>query len=266
MKDAEQISDPDARLAEAGDGADAGADAPLARGGRGALVHDTLQREILTLELRPGAPLDETQLSQRFGMSRSPIREALNRLAAQNLVVMLPNRSTQVAPLELADFPRYVEALGFAHRINTRLAAQRRSAADVEEIRRRAREFDESLAPYDNMEMSARNKAFHMAIARAGGNRYLLSHYGALLDEGRRILHLQFDHLAHSGQQSPLARDHHEMADAIEAGDAEEADRLAREHTNLFHRRFLEFLGTTHAAEMDLGVDPVATREVILRR
>ena len=67
------------------------------RGNGATIVHEALHREILTLTLKPGMPLDETQIARRFGLSRSPVREALHRLSAQNLVVMLPNRSTLVA-------------------------------------------------------------------------------------------------------------------------------------------------------------------------
>jgi DNA-binding GntR family transcriptional regulator len=108
------------------------------RGTGGQVVHETLQREILSLTLPPGAPLDETQLARRFGLSRSPVREALNRLSAQNLVVMLPNRSTLVAPVDMTAFPRYVEALDLLQRITTRLAAEHRTEADIAEMKRRA--------------------------------------------------------------------------------------------------------------------------------
>lgn len=226
---------------------------PHSRGGRSGLVHDILQREILSLTLRPGAPLDETQLAQRFGMSRSPVREALNRLAVQNLVVMLPNRSTQVAPLDLSDFPRYVEALDLLQRICARLAAKRRSDEDLEEMRRSARAFDESLESCDYLEMSATNKAFHMAVAGAARNRYFSSQYGALLDEGRRLLHVFFGHLATARYGNPLAEEHHAMIGAIAARDADAADSLARAHTRGFRNLFLEALGAvgTDSFEID---------------
>src|SRR4029453_15900232 len=77
-------------------------------------VYDTLRTEILALTLAPGQLLDETSLAERFGLSRSPVREALIRLAAEELVVTLPNRSTIVAPIDLASFPKYVDALDIA--------------------------------------------------------------------------------------------------------------------------------------------------------
>src|ERR671918_803387 len=85
-------------------------------------VYATLRTEIINLVLPPGQLLDETMLAERFDLSRSPVREALIRLAGDDLVVTLPNRSTIVAPIDVIAFPKYVEALDIAQRINTRLA------------------------------------------------------------------------------------------------------------------------------------------------
>ena len=222
-------------------------------GGRATAVYEALHREILALSIAPGAPLDETQIAQRFGMSRSPVREALNRLAAQGLVVMLPNRSTVVAPIELEEFPRYVEALILVQRVCTRLAAERRNEADLGAMRRAAHAFDAAVKPYDHLEMSAANKAFHMTIGDAAHNRYLSNQYDALLDEGRRLLHLQFRHLQQAANQNPLAEDHNLMIDAIEARDADRADALALAHAQGFQRRLLEFLGNVGTGEVDLS-------------
>lgn len=244
-----------------------GATAAPPHGGRASLVHDTLQREILTLDLAPGSALDETQLARRFSMSRSPIREALSRLAAERLVVMLPNRSTVVAPLELSEFPRYVEALDIAQRACTRLAAERRAEADLEAMRAAAAAFDASLGPHDHLEMLAANKAFHMAVATAARNRYLAAHYSALLDEGRRLMRLYFLHLDHACERNPLAEDHHLMVDAIAARDADRAEHLARVHAEGFQTRLLEFLGSVGTREFSIrppaeGLPDAAARPV----
>src|SRR5512138_3283269 len=135
-------------------------------------VYDALRVEILTLKLAPGQPLDETSLAERFGLSRSPVREALIRLAGEELVVTLPNRSTIVAPIELAAFPKYVEALDITQRMHARLAAQLRTDADLKIIARRQQEFETALKTRDHLAMSEANKNFHMAIAHAGKNPY----------------------------------------------------------------------------------------------
>ena len=65
------------------------------------MVYDLLRDEILGLHLPPGSPIDEARLAERFGMSRTPIREALVRLAGEGLIETLPNRSTIVSPLDV---------------------------------------------------------------------------------------------------------------------------------------------------------------------
>lgn len=224
-------------------------------GGRAAHVHDALQREILTLELAPGSALDETQLAKRFSTSRSPVREALSRLAAQNLVVMLPNRSTVVAPLQLSDFPRYIEALDLSQRVCTRLAAERRTAAQLDAMRAAAKGFDRALLPHDHLDMLAANKAFHMTVAAAAQNRFLAAQYDTLLDEGRRLMRLYFLHLDEAAYPNPLAEDHHVMVEAIAAQDADEAERLAQLHTAGFRDRLLSFLTRNGTEKLTLASD-----------
>lgn len=220
--------------------------------GRGSkFVYDELKREILSLALQPGTPLDETSLAERFAMSRSPVREALVRLSAEGLVVMLSNRSTLVAPINMTGFPRYVEALDFLQRINTRLAAQNRTDPEIELMSRAARAFETACAANDYLAMSATNRDFHMAIAGAGKNPYLANAYGQLLDEGRRILHMHFDYIKASHTDSLLGSEHEEMIDAIRAQDIELADRLAHEHTRQFHNRFVEFLSAKFSDGFD---------------
>ncbi len=227
--------------------------------GRGSkFVYDELKREILTLELKPGSPLDETSLSERFAMSRSPVREALVRLSAEGLVVMLSNRSTLVAPIDFAGFPRYVEALDFLQRINTRLAAQNRSEDEIQKMTEKAQAFDRACAENNYLEMSATNYDFHMVIAVAGRNPYLERAYGQLLSEGRRILHMHFDYLAESATEHLLSPDHYDMIDAIRKRDVPMADKLAHDHTRHFHDRFVRFMSANYSEDFDFDL---STRE-----
>ncbi len=228
-------------------------DSPI-RGQGKQTVYQTLRDEILSLELEPGSPLDEMQLSRRFGMSRSPIREALSRLSAENLVVMLTNRSTLVAPLEFANFPRYVEALDLMQRINTRLAAENRTEKHLIEMSRLADQFAESVERNNALEMSEVNRAFHMAIADAGANPYFTRMYGQLLDEGRRMLHLHFNYLSASIKDEFLTSEHHDMVNAIRDQDVERADTLAHLHTRQFNQRFMSFLQSRFDDSFDLTV------------
>jgi DNA-binding GntR family transcriptional regulator len=215
-------------------------------------VYDALRTEILALTLPPGQLLDETSLAERFDLSRSPVREALIRLAAEELVVTLPNRSTIVAPIDLASFPKYVDALDIAQRMTMRLAAQLRTDADLAAMASRQRRFEAAVKSGDHLAMSEANKDFHMAIAEAGRNPYFTSFYERLLDQGRRMLHLHFEFLERT-HEDLLTDEHHEMLAAIKAKDVERADKLAHDHTRQFRDNFIEFMKENYATDIALG-------------
>ena len=216
-------------------------------------AYETLRDDILSLELAPGQLLDETTFADRFGMSRSPVREAFIRLAGEGLVVTLANRSTIVAPIDVQSFPKYVEALEIAQRMNTRLAAGLRTETDLTRIATAQEVFETAVRRGDHLEMSEANKLFHMAIAEAGRNPYLTEFYGRLLDQGRRMLHLHFDYLERTHDGHLLTEDHVAMLDAIRARDIDRADALAQAHTRQFRDNFLRFMQENYAQSMPLG-------------
>lgn len=227
-------------------------DGKRARGMGLKLAYETIRDEILSLKLPPSQLLDETTLADRFGMSRSPIREALIRLAGEDMVVMLPNRSTIVAPIDITSFPKYVEALDLAQRINTRLAAELRGDADLKAIAARQKDFEAAVKSENHLAMSEANKRFHMAIAAAGRNSYLAGFYERLLDQGRRMLHLHFDYIERTHDGYLLTDEHDQMLEAIRARDVERADALALAHTRQFRDNFIDFMKENYAPKMPL--------------
>lgn len=222
------------------------------RGTGSRLAYETIRDEILSLTLEPGQLLDETTLAERFSMSRSPVREALIRLAGEELVVMLQNRSTIVAPIDITSFPKYVEALDIAQRMNTRLAAELRTEADLKQMAQRQKEFVAAVKAGKHLPMSEANKRFHMAIAVAGKNPYLASFYERLLDQGRRMLHLHFDYLERTSDGYLLTDEHAEMLEAIRARDVERADALAHAHTRQFRDNFMDFMKENYSRAVSL--------------
>jgi len=230
-----------------------GADENRGKGSGWRHVYDTLRTEILALTLKPGQLLDETSLAERFKMSRSPVREALIRLAIEELVVTLPNRSTIVAPVELANFPKYVDALDVAQRFNCRLAAQLRTDADLEIIATRQRAFEDAVKSGNHLAMSETNKAFHMAIAHAGANPHFIAFYDKLLDQGRRMLHLHFQFVERTHNGYLLTDEHHEMLAAIRDRDVERVDKLAHDHTRQFRDSFIAFMKENYTTDLSLG-------------
>ena len=165
----------------------------------------------------------------------------------------LPNRSTIVAPIELANFPKYVDALDIAQRMTARLAAELRTDADLATMASRQRRFEAAVKSGDHLAMSETNKDFHMAIAQAGRNPYFASFYEKLLDQGRRMLHLHFEFLERTREGYLLTDEHHEMLAAIKAKDVERADKLAHDHTRQFRDSFIAFMKENYATDIALG-------------
>ncbi|HEX8047203.1 GntR family transcriptional regulator [Rhizobium sp.] len=204
-------------------------------------VYAALRREILSMALDPGSPLDEMRLSERFKMSRTPIREALLRLVGEGLVTTLPNRNTIVATIDFASLPTYFEALTLMYRVTTRGAAERRDAGIMTTIRAHQQDFADAVLARDAYAMIEANREFHVAIAELAGNAYYTTFFARLLDEGRRILRLYY-----STFDDRLPRqyvdEHEEMIDAIEAGDVERADRLAIDHAAQIVRQIQDYV------------------------
>ncbi len=224
-----------------------------------ARVYAQLRQDILRVVIAPGAPLDEVGLSERFGLSRSPIREALVRLSSEGLVQILANRSTIVAPMDMQSVPEFLDSLDLLQRVTTRSAARYRTENDLKEIVAAQLGYEEgarhSLETGDSLPMIESNYVFHMAIARAGKNRYFAGFYQRVLEEGRRMLHF---HLAFQRQESDisvekLAEGHTEMVEAIRLRDADRAEAAAHVHAMQFKGRFMQYLDRSIASEMRLG-------------
>ena len=226
-------------------------EAPRVRGSGAQKVYETLRKSILELELDPGSPLDEVSLSEQFDMSRTPIREALVRLAAEGLVTSLPNRNTIVASIDFVRLPVYFEALSLMYRVTTRLAATNRRPEQMIPIRAWQAAFAEAVQRQDALSMIASNRDFHVAIAEAGGNPYFTQLFTRLLDEGRRILRLYY-----SSFDDKLPRiyveEHEFIVKAIEAGDAELADKLSADHAAQIVRQIQSYIARDEAGHMRL--------------
>jgi len=220
---------------------------PRRHGGRH--IYETLRQQILSAQLKPGEPLDEISLAERFDLSRSPVRDALARLVSEGLVVSLPNRTTMVAPFEITEFPNYIAALDLMQRTVTRLAARNRTADDLARIEAANHYYLHTIDMGDLQGMTESNKNLHLEIARAAHNPYFLQYYERLLGESQRLFLLHFGHITEK-----LQDDHDEILQAIRAKDAETAERHAHEHTLLFRARFLEFMQQNLTKDIAVGM------------
>ena len=222
------------------------------RGTGARFVYDTLRDEILTLTLQPGEPIDEIGLADRLSMSRTPVREALVRLAGEGLVTMLPNRSTVVSQIDFPNLHHFFDALTLMYRVTTRLAAEFHDGADLAAIRACEAEFAKAVARGDTHGMIIGNRDFHVAIAEAGRNPYYLSLFSRLLDEGRRILRLYYYPTFEPRLPHPYIEEHEAIISAIAARDVALCDRLSKNHADKIVREIQEMIARDRRQTVEL--------------
>jgi DNA-binding GntR family transcriptional regulator len=230
---------------------DAGPQGERKRGSGAKMVYDILRDEIVDLVLPPGSPVDEVQLAERFKMSRTPIREALVRLAGEGLIDTLPNRSTMVSNIDFLNMHTYFDALTLMYRVTTKLAAQYHRSEDLEIIRRDQAGFTAAVNAQDALAMIATNAAFHLSIAEAGRNPYFTLLFKRLLDEGRRILRLYYQSYDDRLPER-FVTEHEEIIAAISMRDLERSERLAHDHAEQIVQQVTKLLVRNEKLEIRL--------------
>ena len=216
-------------------------------------VYETLRNEIIELKIAPGSPIDEVQLSDRFELSRTPVREALVKLSAEGLITTLTNRATIVSQIDFLGLPEFFDALTLMYRVTTRLAAARHEADDIDSILALQKSFETAVNERDVLAMIATNRDFHLAIAVAGRNRHYTELFTRLLDEGRRILRLYY-----SSFNDVLPRhyvtEHEDMIKAIMERDVEKADRIAVAHADQIVQQIRSYIAADTRQSVDLNL------------
>jgi DNA-binding GntR family transcriptional regulator len=209
-------------------------------------LYGELRRRIVTMELEPGTDLEEAQLSALYGMSRTPVREVLIRLQAEGLVAQRPGRGAMVAPLDMGTLQSWFEAGRMIHRAMVRLAAARRTDADLEAIRQAMEAFEQATRERDKRRMLYSNERFHDLIGRAARNSYLYASYARVIADHERISELCYSYeiQGHARNDSQLTIDEHRrLFDAIGNRDADAAEEVIGAHLSLARE------GLRHALE-----------------
>ena len=218
---------------------------------------DTIRDRILDLTLAPGSRIDEKLLMQQFGLSRTPAREALNRLAAEGLVEIQPNRGAYVRPLSLAHFKQFFDAYHAAERLIAFYCnfADPGLVEDMEKIQRR---HSAAVAEDRFLEVTATNAAFHLRIAAATANDYIHDFSARLHNQGRRLAYLVYQTEAQETpvlrrQQSRIIAEHEAVIDAIRDQDRERLIEVITDHAKRFQQRIARFVEHSRGSEFPLA-------------
>lgn len=211
-----------------------------AGGGRSDALRDRLEEEILTGALPPGARLEEVALAARFGVSRTPIREALLQLAAAGLVENRPRRAAVVAELGPRDLLERFEVMAELEGMAARLAARRAGEDDLRAIAA-AHEACRRAAAEGGDAYYYENERFHERVRAAARNRFLLDQAGALHKRLRPYRRLQ---LRARGRVAASFEEHEAVVRALAAGAAEAAEDAMRAHVAVQGERFADLLAS----------------------
>ena len=220
---------------------------------------EDLRRRILTQDLEPGAYLDETQLAERYEISRPPLREILNQLAGEEYVVLHKNRGTQVAPMTHKSLRGFFMAAPMIYSAVSRLAAEHATPAQIMRLKDTQTLFRAAIRDGDVAERALLNQRFHAVIGEMADNEYLSPSLRRLLIDHTRIAMTfyspQMESLAN--QRRVAADQHDQFIEHIEKRDADAAAALAIAHWELSRAEIERFV-TPVGMQIPLGPTPFA--------
>lgn len=190
-------------------------------------VYTALRERILSGDLPRASKLRQVSLAEEMGVSRTPLREALRRLAAEGLVDFSPNRGARVSELDSGDTGQAWAARVALEPGAARLAAERGDRDGIAAMRDAI--AAQRSADGDRGQSFSANRSFHLALAAASGNPHL-ARFAEMLWVPRIGVPVYQAQAAEPAGPSAWADEHERIADAIERGDADAAERLTRAH------------------------------------
>jgi DNA-binding GntR family transcriptional regulator len=192
-------------------------------------VYRTLRNAIMRCELRPGERLVIDDLARRLGVSIIPVREALQMLQSEALVIVVPHVGATVAPISRQSILDVFTVMEGLEIVATRLVAERATPEDLETLRGLVRAMDEALAAAQHEEWADLNTRFHRTIGSLPGLDMLDEMTARVVTCWDRVRRFYFRGvLLHRVEQAQ--HEHHAILDAIEARDLASLEALVRRH------------------------------------
>jgi DNA-binding GntR family transcriptional regulator len=198
---------------------------PLARRPLYEDVAERLRAQIFARELEPGSWIDETKLAAHYGISRTPLREALKVLAVEGLVSMKPRRGAYVAEMSRDDVAQVYHLLALLESDAAGEAARHASDAQLAQLQQLHDRLERQVRQRDAF--FATNEAFHMALLDSAGNRWRRQ----IVADLRKVMKLNRHHsLFRHGRIAESLAEHRALMAALSARNATKAAALMRQH------------------------------------
>lgn len=222
------------------------------RGEAAIRLREALENDIVAGRLRPGERLDETDLAERFGVSRTPIREALIQLAGSGMIELRPRRGAHVTLLGPRELLESFELMGELEAACARFAAKRMTAEERETLVSAFKRCGKTCEKGDVDGYYHANADFHTAIYDASHNRALATNARNLQRKLQPYRRLQ---LRVRGRLATSFDEHDKVMEALLAGNGVEAGERLRAHVVVQGERFMSLL-----AELQVETAPVQPR------
>lgn len=190
-------------------------------------VFERLRGMIIRCELMPGDRIQESELSQKFGVSRTPMREALKLLAAEGLIELRPHKGAVVAEISPTEISEAYFLMGALEAISGPLVCERVSNIELQQLDGIAEEMERHLAGGDLPQFLEANTTFHKRIVSISGNSVLTQVYEDLFDKLQRARHLVSYDLKRWEDSSV---EHRWIMEALRARDGHELGLRLQEH------------------------------------
>jgi DNA-binding GntR family transcriptional regulator len=193
-------------------------------------VFRAIQSAIVKGEIAPGSKISEPELARTYGISRGPLREAIHRLEGQRLLVRIPHVGARVVSLSRAELIELYEIRESLEGMACRLAAERMSETEIDELRRLLdlHQQDAAFKAGRGYYQQEGDFDFHYRIIKGSGNQTLTQMLCGELYQLVRMYRLQFSVVPSRPQQA--FNEHHRILDAIAERDGELAELLMRRH------------------------------------
>jgi DNA-binding GntR family transcriptional regulator len=219
-------------------------------------LYDDLKRQILTMELDPDEDLDEVTLSEKYGLSRTPVREIFRRLEGEGYVDIRANRGARVVPMNHSTLRHFFLVAPMIYAAIGRLAVQNFKPRQLSDLKDTQERFRDATVSDDALSMVLENNRFHEIIGEMSGNAYLQPSLGRLLIDHARIGHTFFrPHDDDMRARLQTAIDHHDgFISAIGAKDEDTVVDLVFEHWEL-SRENMEMFIAPQRMKADLPVE-----------
>lgn len=218
---------------------------PDVSGDRKTQLYDAVRRRIVSMELAPGAVVDELALCDEFGLSRPPVRELMRQLAGEGYIELEHNRPARVTPMSYQSLRSFFLAAPLIYVATSQLAAQLATPEDVARLQDIQRRFKAAIAQKDTEGRVFYNDQFHAEIGAIARNAYLLPSLRRLLIDHARLGKIFYRAPATDDMRRDLELavvQHDQIVEAIERHDAEGVGELVRAHMDLSRRRMTEYV------------------------